>query len=174
MKVFVDNVAALVVEACLLAHLSEILSPTSILEMPTDIVTSIAGEPEDSQAERERLTRKLAVLKAGLDICKRYASRPVRSAVAKVAADNGGNEKTPSQDSVPEPLREALADLSIPPYLHVTPPLSAAEDDRPWNPAFSLYKPGAEETSSSAFSLSNKSDGKKKKKAHQGKGFGEI
>lgn len=47
MKVFVDNVAAQAVEACLLARITEVLSPTSILEMPADLVTAIAGEPED-------------------------------------------------------------------------------------------------------------------------------
>lgn len=82
MKVLVDNVAAQVIEACLLAPLPDTLSPTSILEMDAVLVTAIAGEPEESQMERDQLTRKLGVLRSGLDICKRYGSRPVPALLA--------------------------------------------------------------------------------------------
>lgn len=99
MKVLVDNVAAQVIEACVLATLSEILSPTSILEMDSALVTAIAAEPMESQAEREQLTRKLGVLKSGLDICKRYGSRPVYSAV-KRNKPNGANASNPVAVSV--------------------------------------------------------------------------
>ena len=87
MKVFVDNVAAQAVEACLLAQLSEVLSPTSILKMDPSLVEAIAGEPEDSQLEREQLSRKLAVLNSGLEICKRYATRPTRKEAGKTFSD---------------------------------------------------------------------------------------
>ena len=105
MKVFVDNVAAQAVEACLLTRLSEILSPTSILEMDADLITAIAGEPEESQVEREQLTRKLAVLKSGLDICKRYASRPTRDTAHKVKSHNllVEDEELPILEPIPQP-----------------------------------------------------------------------
>lgn len=105
MKVFVDNVAAQAVETCLLARLNEILSPTSISEMDEGLVTAVAGEPEESQVEREQLSRKLAVLKSGLEICKRYASRPSRKAAHKAASsteiEEGEQLVTPKPN--PEP-----------------------------------------------------------------------
>lgn len=112
MTVFVDDVAAQAVEACLLAHTTEVLSPTSILEMPADLVTAIAEEPEDCQVEREQLTRKLAVLKSGLEICKRYASRPIRGTIPKVAAHGKGVGKAPSPELIPEAGLDGPADLS--------------------------------------------------------------
>jgi len=117
MKVFVDNVAAQAVEACLLAHLIEVLSPTSILKMPADLVTAIAGEPEDCQVEREHLTRKLAVLKAGLDICKRYASRPLRGTIPKITAHDSEAGKKDSSEITPHPGLDGAADSkSSPPH----------------------------------------------------------
>lgn len=129
MKVFVDNVAAQAVEACLLAHLSEVLSPASILEMPADLITAIAGEPEDCQVEREQLTRKLAVLKSGLDICKRYATRPIRGTIPKVADHGVGAEKTKFSEPTPQLELDGAADSrpSSPPA--VTPPVSADDKD---------------------------------------------
>jgi hypothetical protein len=112
MKVFVDNVTAQAVEACLLVHITEVLSPTSILEMPADLVTAIAGEPEYYQLEFEQLTRKLAVLKFELDICKRYASRPIRGTIPKVAAHSTGAERAPSPEPIPEAWLDGPADLS--------------------------------------------------------------
>ncbi len=101
MKVFVDNVAAQAIETCLLARLTEILSPTSILEMPADLVTAIAGEPEECQVEREQLTRKLTVLKSGLEICKRYASRPIR----KRAHEAAFSPEVREDEKLPPPKR---------------------------------------------------------------------
>ena len=60
MKMLVDNVAVQAVEACLLSQLSSIISPTSVMTMTDDTVASIAAEPEDNQALREQLDRKLA------------------------------------------------------------------------------------------------------------------
>lgn len=63
MKVLVDNVAVQAIEACLMTHLPEIISPASVVQMEDDVITRIAAEPEENQALREQLTRKLAVLK---------------------------------------------------------------------------------------------------------------
>jgi hypothetical protein len=108
MKTFVDNVAAQAVEASLLSGLSEILSPTSILEMGASLIASIAGEPEDSQVEREQLSRKLTVLRSGLDICKRFASRPPRKTVHKDATTTQvkKGDQLPSPNPIPQPKIE--------------------------------------------------------------------
>ncbi len=108
MKVFVDNVATQAVETCLLARLTDILSPTSILEMDATLITAIAGEPEESQAEREQLTRKLTVLKSGLEICKRYAGRPTRKRAHEESfkAEGDKGEQLPLLKRTPGPKAE--------------------------------------------------------------------
>ena len=63
MKLLVDNVAVQAIEACLMTHLPNIISPASVLQMDDDTVSRIAAEPEENQALREQLTRKLAVLR---------------------------------------------------------------------------------------------------------------
>lgn len=63
MKVLVDNVAVQAIEACLMTHLPDIISPASVVQMEDDVIIRIAAEPEENQALREQLTRKLAVLK---------------------------------------------------------------------------------------------------------------
>lgn len=100
MKILVDNVAAQVIEACLLATLSDTLSPTLILEMNAATVTAIAAEPEESQAEREQLTRKLGILYSGLDICKRYAGRSVLAPLATDGYHGGGSTSNPASPSI--------------------------------------------------------------------------
>lgn len=95
MKVLVDNVATLAIEVCLSSRLSELLSPTSILEMDAASITAIAAEPEESQIEREQLTRKLEVLQSGLDICKRYVGHSGIALFKDKAKDEGARTPTP-------------------------------------------------------------------------------
>ena len=134
MKVLVDNVAAQVIEASLLATLSDILSPTSILKMDSALVTAIAGEPEESQAERDQLMRKLGVLKSGLEICKRYGNRPVHFG-ANVNKPNGASASSPVAASADGFHRER----SFSPGLNGTsgqgaPPLAEHERSQPRSP----------------------------------------
>ena len=60
MKMLVDNVAVQAVEACLLSQLPSIISPTSVMTMTDETVSSIAAEPEENQTLREQLDRKLS------------------------------------------------------------------------------------------------------------------
>ena len=60
MKLLVDNVAVQAIEACLVTHLPNLISPTSVMEMDDDTVSRIAAEPEENQALREQLGRKLS------------------------------------------------------------------------------------------------------------------
>ncbi|KAK3935347.1 dynamin family protein [Diplogelasinospora grovesii] len=73
LKRFIDDMAIEVIEAKLVDVLGNILSPVSVYEMPSDLVSRIAGESEESRTQREQLTRQLDVLRKGLDTCKRFA-----------------------------------------------------------------------------------------------------
>ncbi|KAK4112757.1 hypothetical protein N656DRAFT_836798 [Canariomyces notabilis] len=72
LKRFIDDVAVEVIEAKLVSALNKILDPVSVYQMPTDQVSRIAGEPEETRIEREQLNRQLEVLRNGLDTCKRF------------------------------------------------------------------------------------------------------
>ena len=61
-----------VIEAKLVSALDNILSPISVYQMPADEVAHIAGESEDTRAERDRLNKQLEVLRNGLETCKRF------------------------------------------------------------------------------------------------------
>lgn len=72
MKRFIDDVAVEVIEAKLMTALNNILSPMSVYEMSTIDVTLIAGESEETRAERYQLNKQLEVLRNGLATCKRF------------------------------------------------------------------------------------------------------
>ncbi len=72
MKRFIDDVAVEVIEAKLISPLYDIFSPITVISMPDDLVTSIAGESEENRAEREQLNKQLEVLTKGIETCKRF------------------------------------------------------------------------------------------------------
>lgn len=84
LKTFVDNVAVQAVETVLIADLVNLMSPSSVVQMEPELVSRIAAEPEENQHQRERLSRKLAVLQSGAEICKRYIGRNKSGMVTKI------------------------------------------------------------------------------------------
>lgn len=75
LKCFVDNVAILVIEACLMKNLGAVFSPVLIMQMDESLIQKIAAESQENQDQRELLTRKKTVLSSGLEICQRHVSR---------------------------------------------------------------------------------------------------
>lgn len=71
LHIFVDNVATLAVESCLVSCLPEIFCPTVVSDMPDEILSSLASESEDTKAERQRLQDRLKSLKDGHRIVRR-------------------------------------------------------------------------------------------------------
>lgn len=69
MRRFIDNVAVLVVEMCLLDNLADIFSPTLVSAMSDGELKAIAGESAAQQGERHQLTEKTAKLKSALREC---------------------------------------------------------------------------------------------------------
>lgn len=72
MKRFIDDIAIEVIEAKLISPLHDIFSPTTVISMSADLVTSIAGESEENRAQREQLNKQLEVLMKGSETCKRF------------------------------------------------------------------------------------------------------
>lgn len=79
MKSIIDNIATQAVETLLVGKLGDLLSPARIIQMKPDLVGKIAAESSDNRLQRERLTRKLVVLQAGLERCKKHVGRPTTS-----------------------------------------------------------------------------------------------
>jgi hypothetical protein len=71
-KRFVDDVAVEAVETNLIAKLGDILSPIKVTCLTADVVTSVAGESEQSRSKRKQLKNQLDVLVQGLDTCKKF------------------------------------------------------------------------------------------------------
>jgi hypothetical protein len=65
---FVDNIATLGIENCLLDPLQRILTSQVINNMQDDQVRELAEEPSYIREERDRLERELETLQAGLRI----------------------------------------------------------------------------------------------------------
>jgi hypothetical protein len=79
MKTVVDSIATQAVETQLVERLRDLLSPARIIQMKPELVAKIAAESVNNRLQREQLTRKLVVLQAGLDRCKKHVGRPMRS-----------------------------------------------------------------------------------------------
>ncbi|KAK0621935.1 P-loop containing nucleoside triphosphate hydrolase protein [Bombardia bombarda] len=74
LKRLIDDVAVEVVELKLVSALGNILSPVSVFEMSSSLVSRIAGESEESRTQREELLKQLDVFMKGLQTCKRFVN----------------------------------------------------------------------------------------------------
>ena len=75
MKNMVDNVAIQVVENTLIAGISELFTPSWVVQMDPDLVGAIAKGMPQNLRMREQMQRKLDVLLAGSMTCRAYAER---------------------------------------------------------------------------------------------------
>jgi hypothetical protein len=71
-KRFVDDIAVEAVETNIIAKIDSILSPVKVTHLDTEVVTSVAGESEESRVRRRQLTNQLDVLVQGLETCKKF------------------------------------------------------------------------------------------------------
>lgn len=68
---FVNNVASLAVEQCLLSGLPKIFSVATIRDMEEKAITSIASESSETLRKRERLSERVKVLRDAVTIIER-------------------------------------------------------------------------------------------------------
>lgn len=71
-KRFVNNIAVQAVETSLIAKLGSIFSPIRVLNLASNIITTVAGESNESYTKRKALTNRLDVLMQGSEICNRF------------------------------------------------------------------------------------------------------
>jgi hypothetical protein len=75
MILFMNNVASLAIEQCLLVGLPKIFSSSTVRNMKDDTLAAIAAESRATVAERSRLTKKLELLETGLETIRRFTPR---------------------------------------------------------------------------------------------------
>ncbi|GFG19489.1 hypothetical protein IFM5058_10141 [Aspergillus udagawae] len=76
LKRFVDAIAIEVIETALVQALVKIFSPVAVYNMPSSLVTRIAGESKESHDMREQLSKKLETLRNGSETCRRFVPVP--------------------------------------------------------------------------------------------------
>ncbi|GKZ67889.1 hypothetical protein AnigIFM50267_002443 [Aspergillus niger] len=74
LKRFIDDVAVEVVEVKLVQSLPSLFTPLKVFEMPSELVSRIAGESDENRALRQQLDKKLRILEKGLRTCRQFAS----------------------------------------------------------------------------------------------------
>lgn len=72
MRTFIDNVALLAVEECLIAELPGVFNPRKVADMSDDDLARLAAESQEIVSERDEYTRRLNALQMGLATCKTY------------------------------------------------------------------------------------------------------
>lgn len=66
LKTFVDDVAVLAIEQCLVKKLPSLFSPDVVFGMDDEAIHRLVAESEEAGAERSRNAEKLGILEAGL------------------------------------------------------------------------------------------------------------
>lgn len=68
---FVDDIAALSIERCLMSSISALFSRDLVDDLEDKEIRELSKESAESAIERERYTTKLRVLRTGMDDLKR-------------------------------------------------------------------------------------------------------
>ena len=71
---FVENVAALGVEKCLLHDLPDLISPTRVPSMADKKVSELGAEPAESREERAKAMAQAKALEEVIRTCRMYAT----------------------------------------------------------------------------------------------------
>ncbi|KAF1840478.1 dynamin-1 [Cucurbitaria berberidis CBS 394.84] len=85
-SVFINNIAVLAIENCLIKNLSGIFSPSLITDLSDEKLHAIAAESDEVREERDSLRQKLGALESGKDILNEHiAMRPTARTAKKVS-----------------------------------------------------------------------------------------
>ncbi|KAJ6438243.1 glutathione s-transferase [Purpureocillium lavendulum] len=77
LRTFTDNVVNLAIEGCLVCDIPDILTPTKVYSMSNEELAELAAEPYDAQSRRDHLQAEIAILRNGLEECRKYKPRNV-------------------------------------------------------------------------------------------------
>ncbi|KAJ4372438.1 hypothetical protein N0V83_004212 [Neocucurbitaria cava] len=94
--VFINNIAVLAIENCLIKSLAGIFSPSLIADLSDEKLHAIAAESDEVREERESLREKLSTLTSGKDILNEHiAMRPTTRPAKKVSSKGPRTSRDP-------------------------------------------------------------------------------
>ncbi|KAH8698887.1 P-loop containing nucleoside triphosphate hydrolase protein [Talaromyces proteolyticus] len=102
-EVFIDNIAILAIENCLMAELEGLLSPLTVSGMDDGMLEAIAFESEDVRELRSQTLDKQFSLQKSYELCRRQARK---------LASNRLNADSESTGSTIEPVKEEVSVVS--------------------------------------------------------------
>ncbi|KAH8597058.1 P-loop containing nucleoside triphosphate hydrolase protein [Bisporella sp. PMI_857] len=111
LRTFIDNIAVLAVEGCLIDDLEDIFSPTAVIKMDDEKLRALGGESELAQVERSELEQKVAVLQDAQRECLR----------AGAVQEHQSQEPTLSKEVREETTVQASLSLETPSWPHLSP-----------------------------------------------------
>ncbi|KAI5456639.1 putative dynamin GTPase [Mariannaea sp. PMI_226] len=76
-QTFTENVINLAAESCLICDIPNILTPQKVGDMEEKELNKLAVEPDDVKSRRAHLTKEIAILCKGRDVCRKYAPRKI-------------------------------------------------------------------------------------------------
>jgi hypothetical protein len=79
MRTFIDNVANLAVEQCLIDGLTDIFTAAKVAEMDDEQLGQLASESDVTTEDRLKLVKRVTKLQKALKICKVNSRRPPAS-----------------------------------------------------------------------------------------------
>ncbi|KAK8106604.1 interferon-induced GTP-binding protein Mx [Apiospora kogelbergensis] len=120
MKRFLDDIAVEVIEAVLMNALPAMLSPGKVFEMSPNLVTRIAGENKEAQAQRNQLMKQLEVLCRGAETCKQFAVNEPSGAEDSEDEEDEKDENEDEDDRSDASETQSAA-VSHPPYIETSP-----------------------------------------------------
>jgi GTP-binding protein EngB required for normal cell division len=90
--VFMDNIAVLAIENCILSKVEGLVSPVKVSRMSAEKLNLLAGEsPDDAHTRRETLAKQ-KVLQDGLETCQKHVRfRPRPPRIAETPSKMGGS-----------------------------------------------------------------------------------
>ncbi|KAF2163888.1 hypothetical protein M409DRAFT_25666 [Zasmidium cellare ATCC 36951] len=74
-ETFVENVATLAIEACLLAGLGEAIPAETVWNLDADAIAKLAAEPQGIADTREKTARQIKALKEAIGTCERHVQQ---------------------------------------------------------------------------------------------------
>jgi GTP-binding protein EngB required for normal cell division len=124
--VFMDNIAVLAIENCILSKVAGLVSPVKVSRMPEEMLRLLAGEsPDDAHTRREALAKQ-KVLQDGLEICQKYVKwRPRPPRTAESPSKIGDNTASTAGSMFgPSPSRSSVTSVGLNPQTPASRPSS--------------------------------------------------
>ncbi|ODH52803.1 hypothetical protein GX48_00997 [Paracoccidioides brasiliensis] len=103
LPVFIDNVAGLAVENCLIENLENILSPSKIVQLSNEKIERIAADSEDTQIARRHLVSKVRVLDHAVKACQRCEMTGLQSSTQNYRESSKDNPTSVLISDIPDP-----------------------------------------------------------------------